>query len=160
MNLSRRLILSLSAGFFAIASLIAAGGVLMNNATHAHAASWTQVWDDEFNGATNSAVDAQWHFDKGSNWGNNQVENDTTSTSNIFQDGNGHLVIKPINSGGSWTSGRIETVADNLKAPAGGELEVTASIQLPDVTGAAAKGYWPAFWMLRTCTWVALGART
>ncbi|GHO58245.1 hypothetical protein [Ktedonobacter robiniae] len=39
-------------------------------------------------------------------------------------------------------------MASSFAAPAGGELEVTASIQLPNVTGAAAQGYWPAFWLL------------
>ena len=39
--------------------------------------------------------------------------------------------ITPVNSGGRWTSGRIETVADNFAAPAGGELEVFASIRQP-----------------------------
>jgi hypothetical protein len=37
-----------------------------------------------------------------------------------------------VDSGGSWTSGRIETVADNFEAPAGGEMEVTASIKQPN----------------------------
>ena len=114
----------------------------------AHAASWNEIWNDEFNGAANTAVDSQWQFDLGTGWGNNQVETDTNSTSNIYQDGNGHLAIKAINSNGSWTSGRIETTNDSFAAPAGGELEVTASLQLPNVTGSAAQGYWPAFWML------------
>ena len=114
----------------------------------AHAASWNEVWNDEFNGAANTAVDSQWQFDLGTGWGNNQVETDTNSTSNIYQDGNGHLAIKAINNNGSWTSGRIETTNSSFAAPAGGELEVTASIQLPNVTGSAAQGYWPAFWML------------
>lgn len=114
----------------------------------ANPVAWTQILGDEFNGASNSPVDSQWQFDQGTGWGNNQQEQDTNSTSNIYQDGNGNLVIKPINTNGSWTSGRIETTNDSLAAPVGGELQVTASIQLPDVSGAAAQGYWPAFWML------------
>jgi beta-glucanase (GH16 family) len=111
-------------------------------------ASWNEIWDDEFNGLAGSPVDSQWQYDLGTGWGNNQQETDTNSTTNIYEDGNSHLVIKPVESNGSWTSGRIETVADNFAAPVGGEMEVTALIQLPDVTGAAAQGYWPAFWML------------
>jgi len=122
----------------------------------AHAATWTETWNDEFSGAANTGADSLWQYDTGTsypggaaNWGTGEVESETTSTSNVYQDGSGHLVIKPIrSSSGSWTSGRIETVATNFAAPAGGELEVTASIQMPNVTGAAAQGYWPAFWML------------
>ena len=120
----------------------------LNLVHKAHAASWNEIWNDEFNGAANTPVDSQWQFDLGTGWGNNQQETDTNSTANIYQDGNGHLAIKAINNNGSWTSGRIETVDSSFAAPAGGELEVTASIQLPNVTGAAAQGYWPAFWLL------------
>ncbi|MBV9711208.1 MAG: family 16 glycosylhydrolase, partial [Ktedonobacteraceae bacterium] len=47
-----------------------------------------------------------------------------------------------------WTSGRIESQRSDFAAPVGGELAVQASIQQPNVSGAAAAGYWPAFWML------------
>jgi len=73
----------------------------------------------------------------------------TNSTANVFQDGAGRLAIKPIrNASGQWTSGRIETQRTDFAAPAGGKLRVEASIQQPNVSGAAAAGYWPAFWML------------
>ena len=146
MKILRQFLVFASASFLVLASVI--GVAVVGTTGRVHAASWTQTWDDEFNGSANSAVDSQWQFDLGTGWGNNQSETDTNSTSNIYQDGSGNLVIKPINSNGSWTSGRIETTSDSLAAPAGGELEVTASIQLPNVTGAAAQGYWPAFWML------------
>ncbi|HLG65625.1 MAG TPA: glycoside hydrolase family 16 protein [Ktedonosporobacter sp.] len=124
----------------------------------AHAATWTQIWGDDFNGPANTGVNtSNWLYDTGTgygcsgcpnNWGTGEVESMTTSTANVFQDGNGHLVIKAINNGGSWTSGRIETQSTSFAAPAGGELAVEASIQQPNVSGAAAAGYWPAFWML------------
>jgi beta-glucanase (GH16 family) len=121
----------------------------------AHAASWTEVWNDEFSGAANTKVDSLWQYDTGTsypggaaNWGTGEVETMTNSTTNVYQDGSGHLVIKPVKSNNAWTSGRIETVNTGFAAPAGGELEVTASLQMPNVTGAAAQGYWPAFWML------------
>src|SRR5579885_963428 len=127
-------------------------------APKAHAATWNQIWSDEFNGPANTGVNtSNWLYDTGTgygcsgcpnNWGTGEVESMTTSTSNVFQDGNGHLVIKAINNGGSWTSGRIETQSTSFAAPAGGELAVEASIQQPNVSGAAAAGYWPAFWML------------
>ncbi len=124
----------------------------------ARAATWTQIWGDDFNGAANTGVNtSNWLYDTGtgygcsgcpSNWGTGEVETMTSSTANVFQDGSGHLVIKAINSGGRWTSGRIETQRTDFAAPAGGELAVEASIQQPNVTSSNGLGYWPAFWML------------
>jgi hypothetical protein len=123
----------------------------------AKAASWTQIWSDEFNGTSGTGVStSNWLYDTGTgysggaaNWGTGEVETMTNSTSNVYQDGSGHLAIKPIrSSSGAWTSGRIETQSTSFAAPAGGELAVEASIQQPNVSGAAAAGYWPAFWML------------
>ena len=73
----------------------------------------------------------------------------TNSTSNVHLDGNGDLDITALNSGTAWTSGRVQTTSANVGAPAGGELEVTASIEQP--TGGL--GYWPAFWMLGPGQW-------
>jgi hypothetical protein len=113
------------------------------------------VFGDSFSGAAGSGVDSNWTYDTGTqyhgtgcaaNWGTGEVESNTSSTANVSEDGSGHLNITPVNSGGSWTSGRIETVADNFQAPAGGELEVSASIRQPNPSSGL--GYWPAFWML------------
>ncbi|HLZ21552.1 MAG TPA: glycoside hydrolase family 16 protein [Ktedonobacterales bacterium] len=128
----------------------------VNGAPTARAASWTQVWGDDFNGAAGTAPSStNWLYDTGTsypggaaNWGTGEVETNTTSTNNVYLDGSGHLAIKPILSNGTWTSGRIETQQTNFAAPAGGELAVEASLQMPNVTGNAAAGYWPAFWML------------
>jgi beta-glucanase (GH16 family) len=73
----------------------------------------------------------------------------TNSTSNVHLDGNGDLDITALDEGGAWTSGRVQTTSANVGAPAGGELEVTASIEQP--SGGA--GYWPAFWMLGPGQW-------
>jgi hypothetical protein len=121
----------------------------------ARAATWTQIWGDEFNGAANTGVNtSNWLYDTGTsypggaaNWGTGEVETMTNSTSNVYQDGSGHLVIKAIKNGSSWTSGRIETPRTDFAASAGGELAVEASIQQPNVTTANGLGYWPAFWM-------------
>jgi beta-glucanase (GH16 family) len=124
--------------------------------------TWLLQWSDEFNGAANTGVDTNnWLYDTGTgygcagcplNWGTNEVESMTSSTSNVFQDGMGHLSIKPIhngsNSASGWTSGRIETVRTDFQAAPGGALAVEASIQQPNVSGSAALGYWPAFWMM------------
>jgi hypothetical protein len=116
---------------------------------------WTTTYSDSFSGAAGSGADSGWTYDAGTqysgtgctaNWGTGEVESNTSSTANVSQDGSGHLNITPVNNGGSWTSGRIETVADNFAAPAGGEMEVSASIKQPGP--ASGLGYWPAFWML------------
>ncbi|KUN77715.1 1,3-beta-glucanase [Streptomyces bungoensis] len=117
---------------------------------------WTQVFADDFDGPAGSGVNtANWQYDTGTsypggaaNWGTGEVERMTSSTSNVSLDGNGNLRITPLRSGTSWTSGRIETTRTDFQPPAGGKLRVQARIQMPNVTGTAAEGYWPAFWML------------
>lgn len=118
--------------------------------TKAHAATWTQVWSDEFNGAANTGVNTgNWLYDTGTGFGTGEIETMTTSTSNVHLDGAGHLAITALRAAnGSWTSGRIETQRSDFAAPAGGEVAMEASIQQPNVSGAAGEGYWPAFWML------------
>ena len=117
---------------------------------------FSTVFSDSFSGSSGSGVDSNWTYDTGTqyngtgctaNFGTNEVESNTNSTTNVSEDGSGHLNITAVKSGsGSWTSGRIETTADNFAAPAGGEMEVTASIKQPNPGSGV--GYWPAFWML------------
>ena len=116
-------------------------------------AGWTTVFSDDFNGAAGSGVDSQWMYDTGpgSSFGTGEIETMTNSTSNVHLDGNGDLDITALGSGTSWTSGRIQTTSANVGAPAGGELEVTASIQQPNPPSGL--GYWPAFWMLGPGQW-------
>ncbi len=129
---------------------------LFSKTSTARAATWTETWSDEFSGTSGTAPSStNWLYDTGTsypggaaNWGTAEVESNTSSTSNVYLDGSGHLAIKPIDSNGSWTSGRIETHSTSFAAPAGGELAIQASIQMPNVTGTSALGYWPAFWML------------
>jgi beta-glucanase (GH16 family) len=119
---------------------------------------FTTTWSDDFTGAAGTGVStSNWLYDTGhcypgcpaGNWGTGEIENVTTSTANVYQDGAGHLVIKPIRDGsGNWTSGRIETQSTGYTAGSNGVLRVQASLQQPNVSGAAAQGYWPAFWML------------
>ncbi|WP_333775824.1 glycoside hydrolase family 16 protein [Streptomyces sp. IBSBF 3136] len=118
---------------------------------------WTQVFLDDFNGSAGSGVNtSNWQYDTGTsypggaaNWGTGEVESMTSSTDNVALDGNGNLLITPRrDASGHWTSGRIETTRTDFQPPAGGKLRVESRIQMPNVTGAAAKGYWPAFWTL------------
>jgi hypothetical protein len=121
-------------------------------------AGWTTVFSDNFAGAAGSMVNsANWKYDTGpgSSFGTGEIETMTNSTNNVYLDGNGHLVIKAIGSGSSWTSGRIQTNTANVGAPAGGQLEVTASIEQPNP--ASGLGYWPAFWMLGPGSWPSTG---
>jgi hypothetical protein len=116
---------------------------------------WTTAYSDSFSGAAGTGVDSGWTYDTGTqyngtgctaNYGTGEVESNTSSTANVSEDGSGHLNITAVKSGSSWTSGRLETTADNFAAPAGGEMEVSASIKQPNP--ASGLGYWPAFWML------------
>jgi beta-glucanase (GH16 family) len=120
-------------------------------------AGWTQVFLDDFNGAAGTGVNtSNWQYATGTsypggpaNWGTGEVETMTNSTGNVALDGNGNLRITPLrDAAGKWTSGRIETNRTDFQPASGGKLRVEARIQVPNVTGAAAKGYWPAFWML------------
>ena len=140
----------------ACVGLVTSGGPAAASAP-APASGWSTVWSDDFNGAAGSGVNtSNWLYDTGTsypggaaNWGTGEVETMTSSTANVYQDGNGNLAIKPIrDSSGNWTSGRIETQNNNFAPPAGGVLRVKARVMLPNVSGAGAQGYWPAFWML------------
>ncbi|MFG2602984.1 glycoside hydrolase family 16 protein [Streptomyces sp. NPDC048514] len=120
-------------------------------------AGWTQVFADDFVGPAGAGVSSSdWQYATGTSypggaaaWGTGEVETMTSSTNNVALDGNGNLLITPRrDASGHWTSGRIETTRTDFQPPAGGKLRVQARIRMPDATGAAAKGYWPAFWML------------
>src|ERR1700692_4773070 len=108
---------------------------------------WTTVFGDNFAGPAGSAPSsANWFYDIGTGYGTGEKEQTTNSTSNVYLDGNGHLVLKAINNGGTWASGRIESTRDDFQGPPGGKLEMTASIQQPNPANGL--GYWPAFWAL------------
>jgi beta-glucanase (GH16 family) len=122
--------------------------------------TWNPQWCQEFNATTPGPPDiTAWAFDLGNGgFGNNEIEtycgppgypsNPTncpltfsTSTANAYVDGNGHLVLQAINSGGTWFSARMKTKGlENFQY---GRIE--ASIQLPNTTN---RGLWPSFWSL------------
>jgi hypothetical protein len=155
----RRLTAALAA--FALVSISVVAAIVGHAATASATtvppppSGWTTTYSDSFSGAAGSGVDSGWTYDTGTqyngtgctaNWGTGEVETNTNSTANVSEDGDGHLNITAVDSGGAWTSGRIETVADDFEAPAGGEMEVSASIEQPNPSSGL--GYWPAFWML------------
>ncbi|MGW7538177.1 glycoside hydrolase family 16 protein [Amycolatopsis sp. NPDC054798] len=119
------------------------------------AETWTTVFEDTFDGPAGTGLDPRnWLYDKGTgypggaaNWGTGEIETATDSTGNVYHDGAGHLVIKPLrDANGAWTSGRIETQRTDFGAPEGGQMEMSATIQQPDPEHGL--GYWPAFWAM------------
>ncbi|MGI5229133.1 discoidin domain-containing protein [Actinoallomurus sp. CA-142502] len=110
-------------------------------------AGWTTVFGDDFTGTAGSPPSsANWFYDIGTGYGTGEIEQTTSSTANSYLDGNGHLVLKAIKNGSTWTSARLESTREDFQAPPGGKLEMTASIQQPNP--ASGLGYWPAFWAL------------
>ncbi|GAA1023754.1 endo-1,3-beta-glucanase [Acrocarpospora pleiomorpha] len=117
---------------------------------------WSLVWSDDFNGSAGSLPSStNWQIDTGhaypggpGNWGTGEIQNYTANPSNVSLDGAGNLRITPIGSGQNWTSARIETRRSDFKPAAGRILRIEGRIQMPNVTGNAALGYWPAFWAL------------
>ena len=152
----RRLVLAIVAAVAPVAALLSVVAMpgAASAAVPAPPPGWTTVFSDDFNGAAGTGLNtANWLYDLGTsypggagNWGTGEVESVTNSTANVYQDGNGHLVIKPINNGGSWTSGRVETQRTDFAAPVGGQMEITASIEQPNPGNGL--GYWPAFWAM------------
>jgi len=140
-----------------IAPVIAVAAAMLPAAPAAMAAvpgapsGWSTVFSDDFSGSSGSGIDSQWMYDTGpgSSFGTGEIETMTNSTSNVHLDGSGNLDITALGSGSSWTSGRVQTTSANVGAPAGGQLEVTASIEQPS----GGLGYWPAFWMLGPGQW-------
>ncbi|WP_405897837.1 SGNH hydrolase domain-containing protein [Streptomyces sp. NBC_00727] len=118
---------------------------------------WTTLLDEEFDGPGGiRPSSSRWLYDKGTcypgcpaaQWGTGEIETMTDSTDNVRLDGEGALEIVPTRRDGRWYSGRVESRRSDFAPPPGGVLRVEASIALPDVSGAAAGGYWPAFWTM------------
>ncbi|MGI8665447.1 MAG: glycoside hydrolase family 16 protein [Jatrophihabitans sp.] len=145
-------ILLLAATAVGLSLVAAISPVGAHQARAATPSDFTTLWQDNFDGPAGSAPSSgNWQYDlgPGSNYGTGEIETTTSDPSNVSLDGAGDLLLTPQRDGnGNWTSGRIETVRADFQPSATGILKVEARIQLPDVTGAAAAGYWPAFWML------------
>ncbi|SDQ92115.1 glycoside hydrolase family 16 protein [Thermostaphylospora chromogena] len=118
---------------------------------------WSLVWADDFDGPAGSLPSSDnWIIDTGHsypggppNWGTGEIQRYTDDPANLSLDGSGNLRITPLKSAsGEWTSARIETRRADFKPAPGGVLRIEGRIQMPNVTGDAALGYWPAFWAL------------
>lgn len=117
---------------------------------------WTLRFSDDFSGPAGQLPSrSEWLFDTGhsypggpSNWGTHEVQRYTDDPANVSLDGQGSLRITPRRTAHGWTSARIETRRSDFRPPAGGVLRIQSRLQMPDVSGEAALGYWPAFWAL------------
>ena len=113
-------------------------------------AQWTQTWGDDFTGSANTTYnhDNWWNkvvTNTGQNpWGDGTVMSTSDSLSNVYLDGNGHLVIamtydaNPPGKDSAYTSARL--TARTSVGPYG---KIEASIQNPSAQGMGA-----AFWAL------------
>jgi beta-glucanase (GH16 family) len=111
------------------------------------------AWSDEFDGETNTGVDvSKWSY---VTWGpgagavNNEVQQYTSSTNNVFLDGSGHLVIRaqynPVAATNPYTSGRIES---RIAFGPGHRIEVRAKLPIgvgsfPAILLKGTTGEWP-----------------
>jgi len=115
---------------------------------------WVTTFRDDFTGR-GLPNPANWQLVQGTsypggpaNFGTGEVQTMTNDPRNVdVRDG--HLYITPQrDESGAWTSARVESARADFKPPANGVMHVESRLQMPDVTGAEARGYWPAFWML------------
>ena len=121
--------------------------------------AWEPVWSDDFDGAAGTRpAERDWIYRTGTGypggapqWGTNEVERMTADAANAALDGAGRLAVRPLRQGpgaGVWTSARLESRRTDFAAPPGGAVRIEALLQMPDVSGPAAAGYWSAFWAL------------
>ncbi len=113
----------------------------------------TLVWSDDFDGDANTGVDTNtWSYvtwGPGSGGVNGEKQQYTSSTENVFLDGDGHLVVraqKQQSQGAQYTSGRIQSKAT---FSFGGRIEVSAQLpsgqgSFPGIVMLGTNGSWPA----------------
>lgn len=99
------------------------------------------IWSDEFNG---TSWRTNWYPELGdSGWGNNELQNYTSSPNNIvITDSTLQIIARKVGDGqdrGDYTSARLLTKEAFLY----GRMEIRAKI--PNLRG---NGLWPAIWML------------
>jgi len=111
--------------------------------------SWRLVWSDEFNqNAGTSPNGSYWQYDTGNGgWGNNEIQNYTTSTTNVAVDNVDGAVdgkalrITAKRENGQITSARIKSL-DRQYVKYG---KIEARIKM---SNGMQPGVWPAFWMM------------
>jgi beta-glucanase (GH16 family) len=105
------------------------------------AATPGEVLDDFLGPAGSPPSPNLWDYDVGKGWGGlgNTLETYTNSTDNVYLDGQGHLVIAALRSGGNYTSGRLVTR---------GKLAITYGTVSARIKVTSGQGIWPGFWLL------------
>jgi beta-glucanase (GH16 family) len=116
-------------------------------------ASMSLVWSDEFNAPANTGIDStKWSY---ITWlpktVNNEEQRYTSSLSNVFHDGDGHLVLRARylpNAVYPYTSGRIDTNQKVSFGP-GHRIEVRAKLpagagSFPGIIMMGTSGNWPS----------------
>ncbi|OTB02782.1 glycoside hydrolase family 16 protein [Hypoxylon sp. CI-4A] len=106
------------------------------------------VFSEDFEGSAGASP-------KGSVWNimdaidtNNEVQTYTTSNQNVQISGGGTVQFVPRkSSGGTWSSGRIESKGSWTPAP-GKVTKIQSSILMGDNLAINKQGLWPAFWAL------------
>ena len=59
----------------------------------AHAATWNEIFNDDFSGAAGTGLNTtNWKYDTGTGWGTGEVETMSSSTANVQQDGSGQRI--------------------------------------------------------------------
>ncbi len=143
------------AATFAAATLLATGAAVVGSGPAAAAdPAWQTVFHDDFTGS-GLPDPSRWLLTTGTSYpggpaafGTGEIETMTNRPENVDVR-NGNLYITPQrDSAGNWTSARVESATSTFRPPPGGVMHVESRLQMPNVTGAEAMGYWPAFWML------------
>ncbi|KAH7073477.1 concanavalin A-like lectin/glucanase domain-containing protein [Paraphoma chrysanthemicola] len=136
---------------------VLSAGLTLTRAAPPTVPGFSLTWSDDFIGTRNSLPNpSNWIVDIGTGypggppqWGTWEVQSYTSRPDNLKLTGDGVLQITPLrDANNQWTSARIETQRSDFMARAGGKMRISARIIMPDITGEAAVGYWPAFWTL------------
>jgi hypothetical protein len=125
-----------------------------NSVAAATTPTWQTTFRDNFDG-TGLPNSKDWQLTLGTAYpggpaafGTGEIETLTNDPKNVDMH-NGNLAITPQrDQAGAWTSARVESTRADFKPAAGGIMHVESRVQMPNVTGPEALGYWPAFWML------------
>ncbi|KKA28499.1 hypothetical protein TD95_004775 [Thielaviopsis punctulata] len=146
---------------------------------------WNIAFYDDFNTTSSSPDPDKWVFSTGTsypggpaNWGNGEVQEYTSSPSNVYISRHNKKTMQVDNSAslsssisflnivpersssasdmstasaGSWTSARLETNPSySFTCPPSGQLRMEACFRLGDASANTQLGIWPAFWALGT----------
>jgi hypothetical protein len=139
-----------------IAVGVTAGGFIVTSVptVAAVAPTWTTTFRDDFSGS-GLPDPADWQLTLGTSYpggpaafGTGEIETLTNNPANVNVR-NGSLVVTPQrDSAGRGPPRGWKPTAPTSSPPAGGIIHVESRVQMPNVTGAQAMGYWPAFWIL------------